>query len=451
VRPLYVAATVPVFIAAGAAALCVAIRLAPPRLAPDLAQPLAVATNWGTYGALLLAILIAALAIATVPYLIALHAIEFSAGATEAAGSACLIVAGIGGVALLAAWLAPVLFSSDVYAYATYGEMARIGIDPYGHALLPGGDAVFRAAIWQWGNPPPACVYGPAFVRIAHGTVAALARFGDRAQLDGLRAIASASLVLCTLLAYAVYPGNRRERLVAAVFVGCNPVALWSAAEGHNDAIALAVVLAGFAVVRAKTPLFGGAVVALSTLIKLPGLLAAAALAFVDARTRLGVIAGLVIAGLLSIPLFRAALAHGSAAGHYAPQASLQALFAFLGGMAWIPAAAIAAAITWTGAHRLRAGSPDGWAYLAIAVWVLIPNPYPWYALWALAAAALAPASRAALVVVLLGLTALLRYAPDAIGPPSPAWGLALAVAAALPLALLLRAPAAKSAILLTL
>ena len=69
-----------------------------------------------------------------------------------------------------------------------------------------------------------------------------------------------------------------------------------------------------------------------------------------------------------------------------------------------------------------------------LAAWVLVPNPYPWYGLWLVALAGLAPRSRAGAVAILLSLTALLRYVPDAIAIPSPPIGVALGIAAALPL-----------------
>ncbi len=82
----------------------------------------------------------------------------------------------------------------------------------------------------------------------------------------------------------------------------------------------------------------------------------------------------------------------------------------------------------------------EGWIWLGLAAWVLVPNPYPWYGIWLVAAAALEPRSRAAGAAILLSLVALLRYIPDAVATPAPALSAALGVLAALPLLLLLRA-----------
>jgi len=69
---------------------------------------------------------------------------------------------------------------------------------------------------------------------------------------------------------------------------------------------------------------------------------------------------------------------------------------------------------------------------------MLIPNPYPWYGLWLLALAAMAPQSRAGRAAVLLSMTSLLRYAPDAIALPPAGAQVALGLLATLPLVTLL-------------
>ncbi|MGA2761217.1 MAG: hypothetical protein ABSF08_12975, partial [Candidatus Cybelea sp.] len=94
-------------------------------------QPLAVVTNWG--------------AAAVPPLGITLLAI-FAAGliywwvVQRARPVSLQLVAVAAAAALVAAWCAPLLFSSDVYAYAAYGEMARIGLNPYVLAPLNSSD-----------------------------------------------------------------------------------------------------------------------------------------------------------------------------------------------------------------------------------------------------------------------------------------------------------------------
>ncbi len=389
------------------------------------AQPLGVVTEWGAHGAVLLLALYACIAAAGLLYWYLLRG--------RATPSLPLVTA-LCAAGLILAWFAPVLFSSDVYAYAAYGELARLGLDPYVRVAPNASDALVADAIWQWSGSLPICVYGPAFVAIAKTIVAALAPLGTLAQLQGMRVLASGALLACVPAAYAAFGGDRAARLRAAATLGVNPVAVWCAAEGHNDALALFVVLAGFALAR-RLPAAGAALVALSATIKLPGVAAAVGLAAADRRTRLGAGAGLAIAALVSLPLLAGVATQVAPHGHYAPQASLQALLAPLGE---IPALLLAGAAAATLAARaliaLRAGRAEGWVLLGLAAWLLVPNPYPWYGIWLVALAAMAPRTRAAGVALALSFTSLLRYAPDAVTVPGPPLAAVLGGLAALPL-----------------
>ena len=192
------------------------------------AQPLFVVTNWGAAGAASLALLMLAIGAAGIAYWRVLH--------RKDPVSLRALVA-ICAVAIACAWLVPVLFSSDVYAYAAYGELARLGQNPYAHVANASNDPLLVDAVWQWGGPFPICVYGPAFVAVAKLVVVTLAPFGTLAQLEGMRAIASAAFLCCVPLAYAAFSGDSYARLRATATIGLNPVAIWCAAEGHNDAL----------------------------------------------------------------------------------------------------------------------------------------------------------------------------------------------------------------------
>jgi hypothetical protein len=392
-------------------------------------QPLTVVTNWGAAGIPWLAGLIAAIAAIGFFYWRALQR------ARPLSPTSALVLAV---AALVASWCLPVLFSSDVYAYAAYGEMARIGLNPYAHAPTNLDDPVVRAAQVQWVTAFPTCVYGPAFVEFARSLVSLLAPLGMLAQLDGFRLASSIALLLCVPLAGAAFGGDCTARRRATVALGLNPVVIWSAAEGHNDAQALVLVLAGFALVHRGFAALGAAVAALSALLKAPGIAAAIALGSVDRRARLGAIAGACAVLALGVPVVTVASKQLVAHGTYAPQASLQAIVAPLGPIVSFAAAALVSVLLLRkGVTILRWRNAEGWIWLALAAWVLIPNPYPWYSTWLVAAAAMAPRSRAGAVAILLSFTSLLRYVPDAIGTPAPLLGCALGVAAAMPLALL--------------
>jgi alpha-1,6-mannosyltransferase len=400
-------------------------------------QPLFVATDLGAAAWPSLGVLFALVAAASAYYVRAI-------ARARPLPLTTLLFAAAGGVAL--ACLAPVLFSSDVYAYAAYGEMARIGLNPYAR-VYETSDYIVRAAQAQWIAAFPICVYGPAFVQFARALVTALSPFGLRAILDAFRAASSIGFLLCVPLAYGAFAGDRSARLRSAAAIALNPAAIWCAAEGHNDAIALAVVLLGFALMRRRLRSAGAAVVALSALVKAPGAAAAMALAVADRRARLGAVAGLAAAVVFSLPLFAGITKNLAPHGTYAPQASLQAIFAPVSPiLAWCAAAATCAFLAANGVFLLRRRSTEGWIWFGLAAWVLVPNPYPWYGIWLVALAALEPRSRAATVAIVLSLVSLLRYVPDAVATPSPPLGAALGLLAVLPLlALLPRRPVIMS------
>ena len=391
-----------------------------------VAQPIVVVTDWGEHAFGPLAVLIGFIALAGVLYW------RMLARGDVFSLPALIALATLG---LAAAWCAPVIFSSDVYAYAAYGELARLGLDPYVRVLHAGNDPLIANAAWQWSGSLPVCVYGPAFVALARSIVAATAPLGALAQLQALRLVASAAFLFCAPLAYAAFEGDRRARLRAAATLALNPVAIWCAAEGHNDALALAVVLAGIALVRKRLFPIGAAIVALSALIKPQGAAAAIALGASDRRARAGAAFGLAIVVVLWLPALAAIAKQVAPHGQYAPQASLQAVFAPLGA---VPAIAVAAAVSIGlvvgGVRLLRGGRRDGWVFLGLAAWVLIPNPYPWYAIWLVALAAMAAHTKAWRVALLLSFSSVLRYLPDAIATPAPAGSVALGTLAALPL-----------------
>ncbi len=325
-------------------------------------------------------------------------------------------------LACAAALCFPVVFSSDVYAYAGYGFMALHGVNPYAHAAVTMRDPLMDAISWQWGNRPPACVYGPAFVWFARAIVAIFAGFGAAAPLWAFRISACGLLVLCAPLASAAFARfSPPTRAAAVAGIALNPVAIWAAAEGHNDVYLIAIVLAGIALIARGGLVTGAVVVALSALVKAPGLLAAASAPFFvaghRARSRVltGALLGLAGAAVVAWPALLQ-LSRNAGHGSYFPQFSLQYVLnaAFGPAAALSLAAALVAALSTGGcillAKKNRAGAP----LLALALWIAIPNPYPWYALWILPAALFAWETPAAWAIVALALSSVLRYLPDA-------------------------------------
>ena len=429
------------------------LQHAPLYIATDLSQPLPVATTWHGFGQSLWLSTFACIAAASVAYIFTLRA----ALKRKSSGLTVPAIVTFSAIALVAALSMPVVFSSDVYAYAAYGSLAAHGVSPYAHTAITVQDPLLRAAVWQWTNPLPACVYGPLFVWIAQLAVTATAAFGVAAQLFTLRLVSSAALLACAPLVFLAFRGFRTEQRVAvAAGIALNPVAIWSAAEGHNDALMLVAVLLGFIAVRKFGYFIGAFLIASSALIKASGAAAALILAMFawPNRSRFVSVLGGFSAGIALTALVALSLESGvrnvlSPHGHYTPQFSAQYVLAQIAvsifGTRWhaaefgIAVAAVGAAcIALYGVRLALAKNPLGTAYVALGVWLLIPTPYPWYALWILPVAFLSMKSAPSWAIVAATLTIFVRYLPDASSATNADLNLAItAFELGLPLALL--------------
>jgi hypothetical protein len=406
---------IPALFAAGALLARLVLHASSPHFPVDVAQPLPVATSWGSYGVAAWAVVaIAALAAGAV-YLRAV-AEPPSLRSTLAAAALTLVIG---------MFWSPLL-SSDVYAYAAYGEMARLHSDPYVHHVMT-NDSFVSAAQWQWSGRLPICVYGEAFVAVARAVVTTLRTAGGTIVLDAFRALAAIALLACAVFARYTASDERAGRRAAA-FIALNPVALYAALEGHNDTLMVACVLAGFVVAR-RVPFAAGMLVAGAGAIKVPALAAAAGFTIQRVAERkdvtaaiAGSTAGAILAVAASLRLIegaRAIAAHGT----YQPIASVQALS---------PVLAVALAVAVLARTRATHNDVDRWVLAALALWLVIPNPYPWYALWLVAAAAFARDKRVVATTLAVAAASMLRYLPDAAGALPPAVGLALAITALL-------------------
>ncbi len=415
---------IPALFAAGTLAARLTLYAAPAAFRIDLAQPIPVVTNWGTAGLPSWGILCVMLTAAGAVFMLTLR---------QRRSPPLALTLLIGAAAMLAGLFWVPLFSSDVYAYAAYGEMARLGLDPYVHHPLL-HDPIVAAARWQWSGTLPICVYGVAFVDLARAVVTLAHGLGTVVVLNVLRALACGALLLAAWLAAAMTDDETRAGRVA-FFIACNPLALWAAIEGHNDTLMLAAVLAGIVVLR-RFPFIGAAIVALAATIKLPALGAAFAIAaqrIVERRNGRLVLAG-TLAGTALVVASAQALIHGvrttmAPQAVYHPMASVQALG---------PIVAAIAAIAVVMRIRAFASPADRWCVAALALWIAIPNPYPWYALWIIPIAAFAHDQRVVAATLAVAAAAVLRYLPDAVAIPGTVDGFVLgllALAAYAPLA----------------
>ncbi len=155
---------------------------------------------------------------------------------------------GIAGAIQTFPLLGPVLLSTDVEVYATYGEAARNGANPY---------------IETTTNQVPS-VYGPLFtlwselIEVTAGSVSG--------SVIAHRAAAVAAILLCAWLASRL----SENRSLAIVLVGWNPlVALHYGGGGHNDALMIALALLAVTASGNHRWLAAGGLWAASALVKL--------------------------------------------------------------------------------------------------------------------------------------------------------------------------------------
>jgi len=429
VRPLALAG-IPALFASGALAARVALGHAPRSLARDLAQPLTVVTAWGGYGAACFAILAVCVLGATLLAFVAALAPD----APDAPDGTTAILTTVA-LALAAALAWPFVFSSDVYAYAAYGDMAARGLDPYRIVPVAAHDPFIDAARVQWSGVFPVCVYGPLFVGTARLATAAGAGFGVAATLLGVRAAACAAFFASVALLGAILKDvTPRRRWLALCAYGLNPTLIWSAAEGHNDAYLTFAACAAAMAARRSGGLFAVFFLALTPIWKAAGLVLALAAALHaaflarlgGARTLLALGAGAAIAVGMALPPLLPALATVGARGTYRP-ASLQGVIGL-----W-PAVLLAAAAGLYALAELSRRRSEGFAWFGIAVVVALPNVYPWYGLWLAPLALAAGGGFAAAALWGATISSVLRYLPDATGGPADIARLA-AVLGALPL-----------------
>jgi alpha-1,6-mannosyltransferase len=177
--------------------------------------------------------------------------------------------------ALRAALLpAPPFLSSDIYRYVWDGRVQVAGINPYAHvpadpALAPLRDAAVFPHINRATYAPT--IYPPA----AQAFFALLAILG--AGVTGMKLAlvaceAAAVLCLLRLLRLAGLPPQR------VLIYAWNPLALWSfAADGHVDALAIALLAAALLCRARRRDGLAGAVLAAAALVKFLPVVAAPA------------------------------------------------------------------------------------------------------------------------------------------------------------------------------
>ncbi|MDQ1722152.1 MAG: alpha,6-mannosyltransferase [Pseudonocardiales bacterium] len=189
---------------------------------------------------------------------------------------------------MLIGWTVPLLFgmplaSSDLYSYAAQAQLARHGLDPYTTtpADLPAVDLgkFLDNVAWKWVDTPSP--YGPLWVAVSKW-VAALT--GNHALISVLllRLLPFAAIVLTARL-LPVLAGRYGKRADLALWLAIgNPLILVHAVGGgHNDAVMVALIVAGLVLVSRPAASWrdlvaGVALMTLAAAVKSPGLVAVA-------------------------------------------------------------------------------------------------------------------------------------------------------------------------------
>ncbi|MGE3284687.1 MAG: polyprenol phosphomannose-dependent alpha 1,6 mannosyltransferase MptB [Pseudonocardia sp.] len=167
------------------------------------------------------------------------------------------------------------MFSRDVYGYLAQSEIAARGLDPYTLGAAQGlgvDDPLTRNIPTLWRTTPSP--YGPGFLVLGQG-VLRLAGTDVALGVVVWRVLCLASLVV---VAWAVVRLARRAGVdpALALWLGvANPLVMLHLVSGlHNEAVVLALVLAGLELTLAHRWLAAAVLISVAAALKLPALLA---------------------------------------------------------------------------------------------------------------------------------------------------------------------------------
>lgn len=291
---------------------------------------------------------------------------------------------------------APILLSTDVYTYWAYGRISAVqGENPYETepAAFP-DDPAYALMGGDWRDTTS--VYGPGFTLLTEGVGLAA---GESAAAAAWLQRGLATVSMLALVGLAAYLARRRA--FGAAFVGWNPLlAVQFAGGGHNDALMMALVLGAMALAVAGRRQGAGALWACAIAIKwIPAVFLV--LRAVEARAagrRVGHLGFALAAGvLLGLALWRYGLGWVGAVVPLVENLERQAVYSIPSRFAQVTGLAegaasilfgvlFAAAFVWLLREAWR-----GRARLGLAAGLLLvttPWLVPWYAVWAVALAA---------------------------------------------------------------
>ena len=301
--------------------------------------------------------------------------------------------------------LAPPLLSADIFGYVGMARLPAVHhLDPYvfGTGAVP-SDPIRTYLRWRDARS----AYGPLFTALSE----LLVPLGIAGAVWTFKWIAFLASLATVAMVWRLAERRGIDPRFAAALVGLNPIVLaFEVGGGHNDALVVALTVAGIALVEGRRAAGGGAAFVVGAALKVtPGLLLPFAYAGRPDR-RPGVVAGALLAGVAVTAVALAAFgshafgflstvpgAHGGVATHSVPnELALRLTGAGLSPAARTAASVLAAAAiaialwrTWRGADWITCA---GWATLALLLgtaWLL-----PWYATWLTPLAALSTSRR---------------------------------------------------------
>lgn len=180
-------------------------------------------------------------------------------------------------VLVIAIWalpllLSPPLFSPDVYSYAGQGELVSYHISPYAYGTGVLGATPFNLLAGQvWAQAPSP--YGPFFLSV-DGLMTAISGHHLLADLVLLRLLALAGVLLAMAgLPTLARAAGRDPAAVMMLGIGSPLVLLTLLGGAHNDALMVGLLVAGLAVARRFGPVPGIVLCALAGAVKSPALL----------------------------------------------------------------------------------------------------------------------------------------------------------------------------------
>ena len=162
--------------------------------------------------------------------------------------------------------LAPPIVTPDVFSYIAYARLgATHGLSPYVSppAAVPGDPVLAFVSFRDLRNP-----YGPLFTLATYP----LAGLGLPAALWTLKAVTAAASLGCVALVAFAARARGGSPVLAAVFVGLNPLLLvYGVGGAHNDSITMLLVLAGVLLAGAGREVTAAGAVVAGAAVKVTG------------------------------------------------------------------------------------------------------------------------------------------------------------------------------------